>query len=248
MLSAPGGVAAGDDGGVEGGTVEGGTVEGGAVRVGAVAFDFGGVLTHTAFGGLAEYERELGLPADALVGHFRDGPVMARLEVGEISSREFFKHVCVTAEREHGQRLDIHRLAGAASAGERLNPAMLELVSQVRRRCRTALLTNNVAGASWRASFPFELFDVVVDSSEVGVRKPDPAIFRELLRRLELTPDRVAFLDDLPRNVHAAATLGIRAVAFTDEAGCRASLTRLGALAPSSEPPATRDPEETSCG
>ncbi|HWN35108.1 MAG TPA: HAD family phosphatase [Pseudonocardia sp.] len=218
----------------------------GAGQVGAVAFDFGGVLTHTAFGGLAEYERELGLPMDALVGHFRDGPQMAQLEVGEITSREFFKHVCVAAEREHGRRLDIHRLAEAASAGERLNPAMLALVEQVGRRCRTALLTNNVAGAGWRASFPFELFDVVVDSSEVGVRKPDPAIFRELLRRVELAPDRVAFVDDLPRNVHAAAALGIRAVAFTDEAGCRAELTRLGALDPAE--PADHDPEETPCG
>lgn len=219
-----------------------------AVGVAAVAFDFGGVLTRTAFGGLAAYERELGLPAGALVGHFRDGPVMARLEVGEISSREFFKHVCVAAQQEHGQRLDIRRLAGAAAAGEQLNPAMLALVTEVRQRCRTALLTNNVAGAGWRASFPFDLFDVVVDSSEVGVRKPDPAIFRELLRRVELPAAEVAFLDDLPRNVQAAAALGIRAVAFTDEAACRAELTRLGALTPSSDPPATRDPEETSCG
>jgi putative hydrolase of the HAD superfamily len=220
-----------------------------AAQVDAVAFDFGGVLTHTAFGGLAEYERELGLPADALVGHFRDGAVMARLEVGEITSREFFKHVCVAAEGQHGRRLDIRRLAAAASAGERLNPAMLELVTQVRRRCRTALLTNNVAGASWRASFPFELFDVVVDSSEVGVRKPDPVIFRELLRRLELAPDRVAFVDDLPRNVAAAAALGIRAVAFTDEPQCRAELTRLGALDPTAPAAvADREQEETPCG
>jgi putative hydrolase of the HAD superfamily len=174
---------------------------------------------------------------------------MAQLEVGEITSREFFKHVCVAAEGEHGLRLDIRRLAGAASAGERLNPAMLELVTEVRRQCRTALLTNNVAGASWRASFPFELFDVVVDSSEVGVRKPDPAIFRELLRRVELAPDRVAFVDDLPRNVTAAAALGIRAVTFTDEAACRAELTRLGTLAPSDPPtPADQDQEEAPCG
>lgn len=199
--------------------------------VDAVAFDFGGVLTHTAFGGLAEYERELGLPADAIVTRFRDGGQMARLEVGEISSREFFKGVCVDVQRQHGQRLDIRRLAGAASAGERLNPAMLALVERVGRRCRTALLTNNVAGAGWRASFPFELFAVVVDSSEVGVRKPDPASYAELLRRLELPAERVAFVDDLPRNVAAAAEAGIHPVLFTGEPACRAELTRLGALA-----------------
>jgi putative hydrolase of the HAD superfamily len=212
-------------------------------QVDAVAFDFGGVLTHTAFGGLSDYEGELGLPADSLVAHFRDGPEMARLEVGGISAREFFKHVCVAVQREHGQRLDIHRLAASASAGERLNPAMLRLVRQVGVRCRTALLTNNVAGAGWRASFPFELFGVVVDSSEVGARKPDPVIFRQLLRRLGRRAEQVAFIDDLPRNVDAAAALGIHAILFIDEPCCRAELARLGALGP-----ADTGSEATPCG
>ncbi|MDT7592152.1 MAG: putative hydrolase of the superfamily, partial [Pseudonocardiales bacterium] len=101
------------------------------VPVTAVAFDFGGVLTYSAFGGLRDYERELGLPPDTLVREFRDGAEMARLEVGETTARDFFKHVCVTTERVHGQRLDIRRLAAAAGEGERLNPAMLALVEQV---------------------------------------------------------------------------------------------------------------------
>ncbi|WP_445182003.1 HAD family hydrolase [Pseudonocardia sp. Cha107L01] len=196
----------------------------------AVAFDFGGVLTYSAFGGLRDYERELGLPTDTLVREFRDGAEMARLEVGETTARDFFKHVCVTTERAHGQRLDIRRLAAAAGEGERLNPAMLALVEQVRRYCPTALVTNNVAAAGWRGTFPFELFSVVIDSSDVGVRKPDPAIYLELLRRVDRRPEQVAFVDDLPRNVDAAAALGIAPILFTDEDACRAELVRLGAL------------------
>jgi epoxide hydrolase-like predicted phosphatase len=198
------------------------------VPVTAVAFDFGGVLTRTSFGGLATYGDELGLPEAALVRYFRDDPQMARLEVGEISSREFFKYVCIDAERRHGQRIDIRRLALAAGEGERLDPRMLDLVEEVRKSCAVALVTNNVADAGWRATFRFELFDVVLDSSEVGVRKPDPQIYLALCERLGKDPSEVAFVDDLPRNTDAAAALGLHPILFTDRESCRAELARLG--------------------
>jgi epoxide hydrolase-like predicted phosphatase len=199
--------------------------------VGAVAFDMGGVLTHTAFGGLEEYARSLGLPADMLVGYFRGHAQMALLETAQITSRDFFKFVCVDAERRTGVRLDIRRLAAAAARGEELNPQMLELVAQVRARCSTALLTNNVAEAGWRPTFPFELFDVVIDSSEVGVRKPDPQIYEELIRRVGLPAGQIAFVDDLPENLPAAQQLGIRVVRFTGPAALRETLRELQVLA-----------------
>ncbi len=196
----------------------------------AVAFDFGGVLTHSAFDGVAAYGRTLGLPDDALVRYFRDDPMMARLEIGEISSREYFKYVCVEAERAYGPRIDLRALAAAAAEGERLDPAMIALVAEAGRRCPVALVTNNVADAGWRATFPYHLFTVVVDSSELGIRKPDPRIYQELLRRLERAPGEVAFVDDLPRNTAAAAELGLRPVTFTGLESCRAELELLGAL------------------
>jgi len=196
----------------------------------AVAFDFGGVLTYSSWVGLASYGTELGLPDEALVGYFRDDPQMARLEIGEISSREFFKYVCIDAEARHGQRIDIRRLGLAASEGERLDPLMLALVEELRSHCSVALVTNNVAGAGWRETFRFELFDVVLDSSEVGVRKPDPRIYTTLCERLDRKPDEVAFVDDLARNTDAAAALGLHPILFTDRASCRAELVRLGVL------------------
>lgn len=198
--------------------------------IAAVVFDMGGVLTHTAFGGLQEYALELGLPADMLVDYFRGHPKMALLETAEISSREFFKFVCVDSEQRSGVRLDIRQLAAAAARGEELNPAMLELVAEVRRRCATGLLTNNVAEADWRSTFPFELFDVVIDSSEVGVRKPDPKIYQELISRIDLSPERIAFVDDLPENLPAAEQLGIHVVQFTGLPALRETLAELGVL------------------
>jgi len=108
---------------------------------------------------------------------------------------------------------------------------MLQVVREVREQCATALLTNNVREAGWRTGFPFELFDVVVDSSEVGVRKPDPAIYRTLLDRLDRPAHEVAFVDDFTENLPPAAALGLATIAFVDEAQCRADLARLGLAA-----------------
>jgi putative hydrolase of the HAD superfamily len=201
-----------------------------AGAVAAVAFDMGGVLTHTSFGGLEAYAAALGLPEGLLTSYFRGHPQMVLLETAKISSREFFKFVCVDCEQRTGTRLDIRELASAAAKGEVLNPVMLELVGEVHRHLTTALLTNNVAEAGWRATFPFDLFDVVIDSSQVGVRKPDPRIYEELIRRLGVPAKAIAFVDDLPENLPPAARLGIRAVLFTGPGEVRAALTAMGAL------------------
>jgi epoxide hydrolase-like predicted phosphatase len=203
----------------------------GAMPITAVAFDFGGVLAKSPSEALEAYAAELDLPPGTFLPFFRGDRTMAALETGRISGREFFKYVCIEVEAHHGVRVDIRALAGAAAAGEALDPPMLDLVGEVRERCATALLTNNVREAGWRETFPFELFDVVVDSSDVGVRKPDPAIYRELLGRLDRPAAEVAFVDDRPENLPPAAALGVSTIAVVDEGQCRAELVRLGALA-----------------
>lgn len=195
-----------------------------------VTFDMGGVLTYTSFGGLEEYGATLGLSDGLLTSYFRGHPQMVLLETAQITSREFFKFVCTDCELRTGTRLDIRDLAAAATRGEELNPSMIALVEEIHQHCGTALLTNNVAEATWRDGFPFGLFDVVVDSSEVGVRKPDERIYRELIRRVGRPAAEVVFIDDLPENVEPALQLGIRAVHFTGEADLRSALAELGVL------------------
>jgi epoxide hydrolase-like predicted phosphatase len=199
-----------------------------AGNIRTVAFDMGGVLTYTSFGGLEDYGTTLGLPTGTLTSYFRGHPKMALLETGAISSREFFKYVCVETERRTGVRLNIRDLAAAAARGEELNPTMLDLVRQVHQHCGTALLTNNVAEAGWRATFPFDLFDYVVDSSAVGLRKPDPRIYTELIRRTGRSPEELVFIDDLPENVEPARQLGINTVHFTGVADLLIALRELG--------------------
>ena len=93
---------------------------------------------------------------------------------------------------------------------------MVALVEELREAgFRLGVLTNNVAEfrERWRAMLPFdEWFDDVVDSHEVGLRKPNPAIYQLALARLGAEADRTAFLDDVPTNVSAAQRVGIRAV------------------------------------
>jgi putative hydrolase of the HAD superfamily len=94
---------------------------------------------------------------------------------------------------------------------------MVACVHRVRARgCRTALVTNNAREfrEAWLALLPFdEMFDVIVDSSEVGMRKPNPEIYRHALRELGgIEPTRAVFLDDFEGNVAAAIRLGLQGI------------------------------------
>jgi putative hydrolase of the HAD superfamily len=96
---------------------------------------------------------------------------------------------------------------------------MIEFVREVRGRAlRTALLTNNVREWEplWRAKLPEidELFEVVVDSAFVGMRKPDPAIYELTLERLGVAAEESVFVDDLERNCDTARSLGMSVVRF----------------------------------
>ena len=90
-----------------------------------------------------------------------------------------------------------------------------------------------------RAIYPFlDEIDGILVSGEVKVAKPDPAIFREFLRRFELTPQNTVYIDDWDRNVTAAADLGMIAIRYVDAARLRSDLRGLG-LPLAAEPPAT---------
>lgn len=96
------------------------------------------------------------------------------------------------------------------------NEAMLDLVARLRRAgIRAGILTNNIREFrdAWRTLLPFEdLFDDIVDSHEVGLRKPNPAIYELALTRLSTVPERSVFLDDVLSNVEAAINVGMRGV------------------------------------
>jgi epoxide hydrolase-like predicted phosphatase len=138
-----------------------------------------------------------------------------RLERGEIAAVDFAVEITASAA-DAGLNIDLGRLADVLGALE-VHDAM---VDEVRRRraegYRTALVTNNVreGAAAWRALLPLdELFDAVIDSSEVGMRKPNPAIYLHTLEVLgAVDPQRAVFLDDIQGNVDGALRAGLHAI------------------------------------
>jgi putative hydrolase of the HAD superfamily len=186
--------------------------------------DFGGVLTTPLQEGFLAYQDESGVSLEEL------GKAMGRaaeehgehplfvLERGEISEAEFRARI----ERHLEDGFDLARLRTLYFERIEPNRAMIDLVRELRDRgVRTALLTNNVREWEplWRAKLPEvdELFEVVVDSAFVGVRKPDRAIFELTLERLGgVAPERCVFVDDLDVNCDAARELGMAAVRFED--------------------------------
>ncbi len=144
---------------------------------------------------------------------------MHRLERGEIELMAYVTDVQARAA-EAGLDLDFDRLRTLMSD----LPVYEQIVARIRdlrsAGYRTALITNNIreAGDQWRAKVPLdELFDVVIDSSAVGLRKPNPAIFHLALEQLGgVEPGRALFLDDHPGNVAGAEAAGLRALLVDD--------------------------------
>jgi epoxide hydrolase-like predicted phosphatase len=145
-----------------------------------------------------------------------------RLEVGEIGLEEYMAGVVERAPKILGREIDLD----AYQRFTRDMPLGIHwpVVHRIRRLradgLKAALLTNNVRefGSAWRSTFPVdELFEVVVDSSEVGMRKPDPRIYLLTCDRLHVDPAASVFVDDNRDNVVAARAVGIEAVHFGEE-------------------------------
>jgi putative hydrolase of the HAD superfamily len=184
--------------------------------------DFGGVLTTPLQEGFLAYQEESGVSLEELgkamgraAEEHGDHPLFA-LERGEITEAEFRTRM----ERHLEDGFDLARLRTLYFEHVSPNTPMVEFVRDLRRRgVRAALLTNNVREWEplWRSKLPEvdELFELVVDSAFVGLRKPDPAIFELTLERLGgVSPARCVFLDDLDVNCEAARALGMAAVRF----------------------------------
>jgi epoxide hydrolase-like predicted phosphatase len=187
----------------------------------AIVFDFGGVFVDSPFTAVQAAAADLGVaPAvmlDTVFGPYDQDTDHAwhRLERGEITLDDARAQI-IAASLEAGlPELDPVALLMALGGGD-VRVQMVEFCRSMRTGgVATALLTNNARefAAFWRPLLPLdELFDDVVDSSEVGMRKPDPRIFELSLQRLGVTAGRTAFVDDAPGNVEGARRAGLQAV------------------------------------
>lgn len=209
----------------------------------AVAFDLSGVLTTPPFAGLHLYEDAVGLPREALVQYFR-GELAAQVELGVLSGRQFWEVVTANVERDQGIRINEQVAIATAEAEWAFNPEAIQLLHDLEGHYALALVTNNAAEAThWRDQLDTTLFDVLIDSSAVGLRKPDPRIYRLLLERLDRPAAEVVFVDDNVENLLPAAALGIQTILFQSVDQVRRALAELGVPAGGSAGPDGRSGE-----
>jgi epoxide hydrolase-like predicted phosphatase len=189
----------------------------------ALISDFGGVLTSPLAAGFLAYQEEarisledLGRAMQTATETYGEHPLFA-LERGEITEQEFARRL----EEQLHDGFDLGRLRELYFERLEPNAPMIAFIDEQRRRgLRTALLTNNVREWEplWRAKLPEldEIFEVVVDSAFVGMRKPEPRIYELTVERLggDLRAQECLFLDDIEVNCDAARGLGMTAVHF----------------------------------
>lgn len=189
--------------------------------------DYGGVLTNPLPEFMADWVKADGIDPDRFAELMRRwlGPDSDRnpvhdLETGRIGAPEFERLLAAELiEQTPAQPAAADRAAGMLTrmfSGMRVEASMLDVVRTARSAgVRTGLLSN-----SWGLDYERDgwdtLFDAVVISGEVGLRKPDPAIYALAAQRLGLPPEQIVFVDDLRPNVRAAAAAGMVGVQHVD--------------------------------
>lgn len=213
------------------------------MRITAILFDFGGVLTPSPFGALRAWHAARGIDPElglqTLFGPYdrdTDHP-WHQLERGEIPASSAIARIRQAAAAQ-GFDLDLPSMFRAMGGSAAIRQEVVSKVLALRAAgYRTALVTNNIKeySSTWRAQIAVDdMFDAVVDSSAVGVRKPDARIYRLALEQLGAQPQESVFLDDAPGNVEGARAVGMRAILVEDDyARALAELDAL--LAPEAE-------------
>lgn len=190
----------------------------------AVFFDFGGVILTSPFEEFTSYEVRVGLPPDAIRNVNSSNPddnAWARFERSELTVEQFIEQFEAEA-CALGYSIDARDVL-ACLRGE-LRPRMVEAVRRCSTRWTTALLTNNVVSMrvddhttdGARMGDVVSLFDVVVESSVIGIRKPEVEFYIRACELAEVDPNNVVFLDDLGVNLKPARALGMTTIKVTD--------------------------------
>lgn len=185
----------------------------------AVIFDFGGVLTtplQESFARFAEeIEVDLGDLVRIMLRAYAGGEdsLVTDFETGRIDEQEFSVEFARRIGELAGREIEHDGIVGRLFGGMSLEPDMIELVRDLRRRgLKTGLLSNSWGLSGYPRDLLAELFEVTVISGEVGLRKPDPQIFKLTADRLGVAPDRCVFVDDHPGHLQAALEEGMRTV------------------------------------
>lgn len=194
----------------------------------AVLWDFGGVLTSSPFDAFNRYEAEHGLPKDfirSINAVNGDSNAWARFERSEIDAEGFDKAFAREA-RAKGHNVPGKTVLSLLSGD--LRPRIIAALKICKIHVKTGCITNNVksgkgAGMSFDAAKAeavanvMALFDHVIESSKIGLRKPDPQIYAQMCKTLEIDPKACIYIDDLGINLKPARAMGMTTIKALDE-------------------------------
>jgi epoxide hydrolase-like predicted phosphatase len=196
----------------------------------AVIFDLGGVVVGSPLHAIAQYERDLSIASGTINRVIVEtGPsgAWSRLERGELGLEAFyaaFDRDCEVAGAAFSARVMMERIAASVLP----RPRMIAAIGRIRDRgLKVAALTNNWVTEEPAENLLRDLFDVFVESSVLGVRKPDPRIYEIACERIGVPPRDVVFLDDIGRNLKTARQLGMATIKVEEPDEALGSLERL---------------------
>lgn len=186
------------------------------MHIHAVLFDIGGVLSlYTDFKTYLKWEEQLGLPQKGLFKIIYENPVSQQATLGKATTEDVWQEV--------GRRLDLSptemsKMQEEIWSGYEWNTHLLDFIRSLKPDYKTGVLSDAWANAGEGMAdvINHDLFDVIVFSSEVGMQKPDPEIYRLALSRLKVKPQEAIFLDDRERNVDGALSVGMHGLLFTE--------------------------------
>ena len=208
----------------------------------AVLWDFGGVFTTSPFEAFNRYEAEHGIPLDFIRSVNATNPhdnAWAQFESSQVDIAEF--DTLFAAETEAAG----HRIAGIdvlnLLSGD-VRPRMITALGLIKEKYRVGCITNNVQGAGEGPGMSSDAvkaaqvadilsqFDVVIESSKVGMRKPDPRIYELACKEMSVDPAEALFIDDLGINLKPARAMGMATIKVVSEAQALADLSELLSL------------------
>ncbi|MET8352506.1 HAD family phosphatase [Micromonospora sp. NPDC005206] len=205
-----------------------------SATVAAVVFDYGGVLTSPVRDSTVAWLNRDGIDPASFSRTLKawmsrsapEGTPIHRLETGELAAAQFDTLLAAELVATNGLPVAPNGLLQALFAEMRPDPLMFDLVEELKSAgVRVALLSN-----SWGNTYPRELidalFDPVVISGEVGMRKPNPEIFAHTLKLLDVEPGAAVFIDDAVANIEGARRAGLRTVLHVDVHTTRRQLAR----------------------
>lgn len=212
-----------------------------SVQLQAILWDFGGVFTTSPFENFNKLEEELGAPRDFIRNVNATNPdknAWAQFESNSVSLDEFDE---LFADESEALGLRIGGRAVLEVLSGDLRPRMVEVLKVCKQNYKVACITNNVKAGKGpgmnqnvekanEVSKVMDLFDAVIESSIVGIRKPNPAIYRMASDALEVKPHNCAFLDDLGINLKPAKKLGMATIKVLGEDQAISDLSKLTGL------------------